>query len=317
MHDSLIYYNEFIKLCETGSLFEAADELYLSESSLLKHMHLLEEDISHKLFTKCSKHVELTEYGALYLSFAYNLRSITGDLNTRLAELDAKNSSIVKLAIARSMNCDHIVNMLSDHFQLRYPKYSIASGEFSRTLTLQQTFHMGYELVFSVDSKQTNPDYHTFPWSSDRLVAILPKDHPLSERRSINLSELSNDKFILSPEGSFLYNYSLQLCHDAGFEPQVDFTIHGTNNLAELVSAGIGVSLTTASDIIAIKKHPVSMVEISPVPPVYLNLYYLKDPPLSKAATVFLDYAIEMHDTHSNDIPYQGPEGNVGNIYFE
>lgn len=317
MHDSLIYYNEFIKLCETGSLFEAADELYLSESSLLKHMHLLEEDISHKLFTKCSKHVELTEYGALYLSFAYNLRSITGDLNTRLAELDAKNSSIVKLAIARSMNCDHIVNMLSDHFQLRYPKYSIASGEFSRTLTLQQTFHMGYELVFSVDSKQTNPDYHTFPWSSDRLVAILPKDHPLSGRRSINLSELSNDKFILSPEGSFLYNYSLQLCHDAGFEPQVDFTIHGTNNLAELVSAGIGVSLTTASDIIAIKKHPVSMVEISPVPPVYLNLYYLKDPPLSKAATVFLDYAIEMHDTHSNDIPYQGPEGNVGNIYFE
>ena len=317
MHDSLIYYNEFIKLCETGSLFEAADELYLSESSLLKHMHLLEEDISHKLFTKCSKHVELTEYGALYLSFAYNLRSITGDLNTRLAELDAKNSSIVKLAIARSMNCDHIVNMLSDHFQLRYPKYSIASGEFSRTLTLQQTFHMGYELVFSVDSKQTNPDYHTFPWSYDRLVAILPKDHPLSERRSINLSELSNDKFILSPEGSFLYNYSLQLCHDAGFEPQVDFTIHGTNNLAELVSAGIGVSLTTASDIIAIKKHPVSMVEISPVPPVYLNLYYLKDPPLSKAATVFLDYAIEMHDTHSNDIPYQGPEGNVGNIYFE
>ncbi len=317
MHDTLVYYAEFIKLCETGSLFEAADELYLSESSLLKHMHLLEEDISHKLFTKCSKHVELTEYGALYLSFAYNLRSICGDFNTRLAELDVKNSSIVKIAIARSMNCDHIVNMLSDHFKTRYPQYSIASGEFSRTVTLQQTFNMGYELVFAVDSKPTNSDYHIFPWSSDRLVAILPKDHPLSGRRSVNLSELSNDKFILFPEGSFLYNYSLALCHDAGFEPQVDFTIHGTNNLAELVSAGIGVSLTTASDIIAIKKHPVSMIEISPVPPVYLNLYYLKDPPLSKPAAIFLDYAIEIHDTHSNDIPYQGPEGNVGNIYFE
>lgn len=67
----------------------------------------------------------------------------------------------------------------------------------------------------------------------------------------------------------------------------------------------------------AIKQHRVAMVEITPTPPVYLNLYYQKDPPLSKPAAVFLDYAIEIHDTHSNDIPYHGPEGEVGNVYFE
>lgn len=317
MLNTVGYYAEFIKLCETGNLFEAADELYLSESCLLKHMHLLNEDIGHELFSKCSKQVELTEYGALYLSFAYNMKSICKDFDAKLTELEIKNSSIVKLAIARTMNCDHIVNMLSDHFQDRYPKYSISPGEFSRTVTLPQAFHMGYELVFAVDSTQASDDYCLFPWSSDRLVAILPLSHPLSHHKSVNLSELSNDKFILFPEGSFLYKYSLELCRNAGFEPQVDFTIHGTNNLAELVSAGIGVSLTTASDIMAIKQHRVAMVEITPTPPVYLNLYYQKDPPLSKPAAVFLDYAIEIHDTHSNDIPYHGPEGEVGNVYFE
>ena len=162
MLNTIGYYTEFIKLCETGNLFEAADELYLSESCLLKHMHLLDEDIGHELFSKCSKQVELTEYGALYLSFAYNMKSICKDFDAKLTELEIKNSSIVKLAIARTMNCDHIVNMLSDHFQDRYPKYSISPGEFSRTVTLPQAFHMGYELVFAVDSTQANDDYCLF-----------------------------------------------------------------------------------------------------------------------------------------------------------
>lgn len=317
MSDIINYQTEFIKICETGSLFEAADRLYMSESNLLKHMRILEDEIGHKLFLKCSNHVELTEYGALYLSFAYRFKTLDTELTMKTAELDAKNSSTVKLAIARSMNCDHIVNMLSDHFKDRYPEYSISPGEFSRTVSLHQTFQMGYELVFAVGSSPTDENYNTFQWSSDRLVAILPLDHPLSKKKSIHLSELSNDKFILFPDGSFLNYYSLALCRKAGFEPMVDFTIHGTKNLAELVSAGIGVSLTTASDILTIKQHQVAMVEIDPAPPVYLNLYHQKDQLLSKPAQTFLEYAIEIHDTHSGDIPYLGPEGEIGNVYFK
>jgi hypothetical protein len=59
------------------------------------------------------------------------------------------------------------------------------------------------------------------------------------------------------------------------------------------------------------------MVEIEPSPPVYPNLYSRKDQPLSKAAQTFLDYAIEIHDNHSNDIPYLGPEADLGDIYFK
>lgn len=317
MSDTITYQSEFIKLCETGNLFEAADSLYMSESNLLKHMRILENEVEHKLFNKCSHHVELTEFGALYLSFSYRFKTLDSELALKTAELDAKNSSTVKLAVARSMNCDHIVNMLSDHFKDRHPEYSIISGESSRTLNLPQTFDMGYELVFAVGASPVDKNFHTFQWSTDRLVAILPMGHPLSHRSSIRLSELSNDNFILFPDGSFLNHYSLTLCRKAGFEPMVDFTIHGTRNLAELVSAGIGVSLTTASDIITIRQHPVAMVEIDPAPPVYLNLYHKKNHPLSKPARTFLEYAIEIHDTHSDDIPYLGPEGELGNIYFK
>ena len=97
MSDTISYHTEFIRLCEAGNLFEAADSLYISESSLLKHMHILEEEVAHKLFNKCSTRVGLTEYGALYLSFAYRFKALDKELSAKIAELDAKNLSIIKL----------------------------------------------------------------------------------------------------------------------------------------------------------------------------------------------------------------------------
>ena len=317
MLDMILYHSEFISLCEIGNLYDAADSLFMSESNLIKHMRNLEDAVEHKIFQKCSNHVELTEFGTMYLAFAYKYKALDKELSQKIKELDSRNLSTVKIAVSRSMNCDHIVNMLSDHFADRYPEYSISPGEFSRTVNLHQTFEMGYELSFAIGATPNDVNYNTYQWAKDRLVAILPENHPLASRKSLSLSELSSDKFILFPEGSVLNYYSLSLCRKSGFEPMVDFTIHGTRNLVELVAAGLGVSLTTSSDILTIKKHKVAMVEIDPVPFVYLNLYHRKDVPLSKPAQTFLDYAIDIHTNHSDDIPYQGPEGQVGNIYFK
>ena len=317
MLDMILYHSEFITLCETGNLYDAADKLFISESNLMKHMRNLEDAVEHKIFQKCSNHVELTEFGTMYLSFAYKYKMLDKELLEKTKELDSRNLSVVKIAVSRSMNCDHIVNMLSDHFADRYPQYSISPGEFSRTVNLHTTFEMGYELSFAIGSSPTDINYNSYQWSKDRLVAILPLSHPLAKEKSISLSQLSSDKFILFPEGSFLNFYCTSLCEKAGFKPMIDFTIHGTRNLVELVDAGLGVSLTTASDVLTIKKHNVKMVEIDPTPIIYLNLYYRKDIPLSKSAQTFLDYAIDIHENHSEDIPYQGPEGEVGNIYFK
>ncbi|MBE5915688.1 MAG: LysR family transcriptional regulator [Pseudobutyrivibrio ruminis] len=317
MLDMILYHSEFITLCETGNLYDAADRLFISESNLMKHMRNLEDAVEHKIFQKCSNHVELTEFGTMYLAYAYKYKALDKEVSQKIAEYDSRNKSVVKIAVSRSMNCDHIVNMLSDHFADRHPEYSISPGEFSRTVNLHKTFEMGYELSFAIGSSPTDVNYHTYQWSTDRLIAILPLNHPLANRKSLSLTELSSDKFILFPEGTFLNHYCLSLCEKAGFKPMVDFTIHGTRNLVELVDAGLGVSLTTSSDALTIKKHNVAMVEIDPVPLVYLNLYHRKDVPLSKPAQCFLDFAIDIHENHSDDIPYQGPEGEVGNVYFK
>ena len=80
MSDTIRYQSEFIKICETGNLFDAADALFISDSNLLKHMKLLEETLEHRLFTKCGNRIELTEYGSMYLSFAYRFKALDNEL---------------------------------------------------------------------------------------------------------------------------------------------------------------------------------------------------------------------------------------------
>lgn len=317
MPDTIQFQSEYIKLCEIGNLYDAADALYISESNLLKHMKSLEEEVNHKLFLKCATRVELTEYGSLYLSFAYRFKELDNELFAKTAEFDAKATSTVRLALTRTMNADHIVNMLSDHFAERHPEFSLFSKELSRTSTLDQIFSQGYDLVLSAGSSPNNSDYCTYQWSTDFLVAILPKNHRLANKKSLVLSDLANENFILFPEGSFLNSYALSICRKAGFEPSVDFTIHGTKNLAELVEAGIGVSLTTSSDIASIKQHEVAIVKLEPETKVYLNLYHRKNVPLTLPAKTFLDFALDIRDHHRSDIPFEGPEGKVEHIYFK
>lgn len=315
-NDFIKYIHEFIVLTEVGNYLYASEELFISESNLSRHIKSLEQDLGYELFRRSPRKLELTDYGQMFLEYARRFDALNAEF--RQAHLDYENqaASTVKLAVAHSMNCDHIVNMLSDHFWEHYPQYHISTGEFSRTVSLEQTFAMGYELVFALDDKPTSDEYFCYPWATDHLLAILPLNHPLAKETSLNLSMLSKDTFLLFPEKTFLYRVSRDLCEKAGFVPKVDFTIHGTSNLAALVSEGVGVSLTTSSDILAVNHHDVSMVKIDPSPLVYLNLYYRKNHPLSKVAKTFLDFAIDIHKNHSGDIPYMGPEGEIGNIYF-
>lgn len=316
-NNSVKYIDEFIKLTEVGNFLYAAEELYISESNLSRHIKILESDLGHQLLQRTGHKLELTDFGLLFLQYARQFQSLDKEFIQASQDFENESARTVKVAVARSMNCDHIVNMLSDHFIVRYPQYRISPGEFSRSVSLSGSFQMGYELVFALDTNPTNEDFHCFPWRSDYLIAILPPNHTLAKKKSIHLEQLKKEPFILFPEDTFLHRMSSSLCKSSGFKPRIDFMIHGSHNIAELVSEGVGVSLANSSDVLTIKNFDLAMVALDPPPVVYLNLYYQKDKPLSKVAKTFLDFAIDIHNTHYDDIPFLGPEAGLANIYFE
>jgi DNA-binding transcriptional LysR family regulator len=86
-------------------------------------------------------------------------------------------------------------------------------------------------------------------WWREPLVAMLPLEHRLAGAERIELAELSEDDFIVSPaelEPDYR-DWLLAICERLAFTPRVTWEIDGYLGIAGLVASGLGVSLLPGS----------------------------------------------------------------------
>jgi LysR family hydrogen peroxide-inducible transcriptional activator len=79
---------------------------------------------------------------------------------------------------------------------------------------------------------------------TEELLLVLPADHRLARKKTIALSDLEPEKFIVMKEGHCLGAQSLQFCREKGFNPQVSCRSAQVETIQALVEAGLGISLT-------------------------------------------------------------------------
>jgi DNA-binding transcriptional LysR family regulator len=80
----------FLSIVDTGSFSAAADEHYISQSSLSKVILALEKELAVPLFDRSKRKVSLTEAGEAFLRHA---RQFNAGYKAMLVELDGYNHS--------------------------------------------------------------------------------------------------------------------------------------------------------------------------------------------------------------------------------
>ena len=84
---------------------------------------------------------------------------------------------------------------------------------------------------------------------TEPFVVALPRDHRLAGRRSVDLSDLAHEPFVISSRELTPYCHSLTIdaCRDAGFVPNVRHDGDHPQTLLSLVGLGLGIALVPAS----------------------------------------------------------------------
>ena len=78
-----------------------------------------------------------------------------------------------------------------------------------------------FNLIF-VRKHMIDPELYTFhTLTADRLVAVFPEAHPSASKKSVSLSELKKESFILMPPHTSIYRFCMQSFHNAGIHPQL------------------------------------------------------------------------------------------------
>src|SRR5512137_2591980 len=87
----------FLSIVDTGSFSAAADEHYISQSSLSKMIISLEKELGVQLFDRSKRRVSLTEAGNAFLKHA---RLLNAENKSLLIEMDGYKSEADTFSVA-------------------------------------------------------------------------------------------------------------------------------------------------------------------------------------------------------------------------
>jgi LysR family transcriptional activator of glutamate synthase operon len=255
-------------------------------------MKVLETELGFPLLMHHPKKVELTEAGKAFLPYARKFVELEEACRGSLEQITRRIEQTLKIATVSFMNTAYGTYELMEKFQNRYPGIRVEMSEFHEMPDKSILQQNGIELVMAQEFKNEDEphEYEKETLMEDVLVALVPKNHPLAGREKIHLSELREDTFIMFPEKSMMYEACAEACRQAGFEPKVALTIHGSVNLAGFVEEGLGVALVGKQVVDYLEMGELSAIPLVETIRNRIVLLYFKNQERSQAAEYFIDF---------------------------
>ena len=288
------YIAEFIKIAQLKSFSQAADELYISQSTLSKHIKSLEASLGVQLFDRTTRHVKLTTFGQTIFVLSEQIVENSRKIH-QLAQSHQTRSRNHLLITSIPVMAQYNITGSIAAFLKAHTDIHLTFSE-NESFVIKKLLENGdFELAFTRIIDQRDPGLEYLPFYQDTLVAVLPKNHRLASRKRIDLKELAHEQFIFLDENTLLYDYLSQLCRSCDFDPHIIQTAHRPENIIDLVSKDFGISLLYRRQSDYVNNPNTVAIDIAPESTSVIALTKLKAHPLSYAASTFWKY-IEKHN---------------------
>lgn len=282
----------FLCVAEHLNFTEAANRLFVAQSSLSRNISNLETELGITLFVRTKKYVRLTPGGAvLYEEFSKLVQlGKAAVAKARNADLGEKGS--LKLGVLETQRSENFLPETLHKLRVGHPniRIDIISGTFKelRDAVLDKSLDVALTLDFDLaDFPAEDIVYHTFFQSEPRCV--ISKSHPLANESTIRLENLSTEPMIaISPSlSNGAYNNIVQFCERHGFSPAKTIYASSIQNILLKVEAGLGFSVldkncisssdTAVKSIPFYKTDPLNLIAVwrkdnlNPVIPLFTN----------------------------------------------
>jgi LysR family transcriptional regulator, transcription activator of glutamate synthase operon len=276
----------FLAVVENGSFSTAAEELYISQSSLSKQMISLEKELGCPLFDRSRRKIALTEAGQVFLQHAEPLN----DMYKRLISDIGQYASATTLSIASiPVIAQYGISEYIARFRKVYPNISLNLEEREGSAILPALNDEQYDLAFIRDY-HLDPDVFGFvKIYRDHMGVLVSRQHAFAQRDLLSLSELANENFILFDKGTVVHELSVDACRQAGFEPRVFYASFRVESVLSLVASNMGVALMMKR-ISEYHHHPdVVSIPLKESIASNLGIAYLKNKKRSRPAINFIE----------------------------
>ena len=235
-----------IEVAERQHVTEAADNLNVAQSAVSYQITKLEEELGVKLLEKVGRNIKITQVGKIFLQFAKSALDTLEEGKEKVEEYLNPLGGTLHIGYPSSLSIYWLPNLISAYKEVA-PNVNFHLRHGSYAYLIDAVKNGEIDLAFLGPVPMKEPDLEAKILFMENIVTLLPEHHPLADRKSLYLSDLRTDRFVLFPDGYVLRKIAVDACHEAGFEPNIASEGEDMDALKGLVSAGIGVSLLPES----------------------------------------------------------------------
>lgn len=231
-------YLAFVKTVEYGSFTKTSELLHYSQSGISRMIGDLEKEWKLTLLERSRTGVRLTAEGQQLFPYAKGLCEEYQKLQMQVDDLRGLQSGLIRIGTFSSV-ATHWLPKIIAAFQKDYPgiDYELLLGDYTEidAWIAEGRVDCGFLRL------PTRPEFDTIPLEQDRLMAILPEDHPLAKLDKVPLAGLCNEPFMLLEKGTKAEISALFARNH--LQPQVHFTTWDDYAIMSMVESGLGISI--------------------------------------------------------------------------
>ncbi len=219
------YFKEFLVVSRLSSFTIAAAELFMTQSTLSRHITALEDDLGEPLFYQVGHKVKLTEAGQLAQPVFEAIVTNYEMLKNKIEQQITGMHQVVKLGLTAS-GAENVISPFLKMFLTEYPKMQIHISYYehgieeqilSGNIDMGEVVLMDNPLYNKLSSVYLYHLYHT---------AMMLKTHPFAEKTDLSLEDIALYKIILIKQDT-AFNYMIRkLFADHDLTPEYIYSDH-------------------------------------------------------------------------------------------
>ena len=251
-----------ISVAENNSFTKAAEELYISQSSLSHSIQSLEEEIGITVFNRMNRITSLTPEGYRFIQVAKQILKIWSEYNTSIHTFDGDLKGHIALG-ASSLCCSLILPLAIPTFMAKYPNVEVSVEQNFAFRLVQMLLDNKIDIAILHGPIESN-QIKTVKLMNEKLILItsLEKNFDLyaknvdySDYPVISIKNVANEKFVSVTKQQRLFTKQSELFKHANISPEIVFQCPDINTLIGLVERNIGCAIVVESAIKSIGRN--------------------------------------------------------------
>ena len=220
-----------------------AVSLFTSQPGISKQIKLLEEELGVEIFVRSGKHLtDITPVGRKILSIASEMLQLSQNIKKVAKESVDPNLGSLSISITHAL-AKFILPSILEQFIVSHPRVSINVIEAIPSHISTEFQNDNIDIALAHEDLNVAGNITLIPCNQWNRVIITKKDHPLSKRLDLTLSDIAKYPIVTYPLGNKEQSKRLRAFSLNSIIPNIVFTSSDSDLLKTYVDLEIGIGL--------------------------------------------------------------------------